>query len=95
MQDGPQGVGDLQKGVTCWPSALTVAASWYVQGVREKRRKEEVETIEELKKGGRGKGRSRIKSINYNQQGHRACVRVSSRLLFVLNFMFPFIVFHI
>lgn len=30
MQDGPQGVGDLQKGVTCWPSAVTMAASWYV-----------------------------------------------------------------
>ena len=47
-------MGDLQKGVTCWPSALTVAASWYVQGVRKKRRKGKVETIKGQKKGERG-----------------------------------------
>jgi len=28
LQDGPQGVGDKQRHVTCWPTALTVAASW-------------------------------------------------------------------
>ncbi|KAJ4457843.1 putative Thermostable beta-glucosidase B [Paratrimastix pyriformis] len=28
LQDGPQGVGDNVEEVTCWPSALTVAASW-------------------------------------------------------------------
>jgi beta-glucosidase len=29
LQDGPQGVGDGARNVTCWPSALTVVASWY------------------------------------------------------------------
>ena len=27
-QDGPQGVGDEVTQVTCWPSAMTVVASW-------------------------------------------------------------------
>eukprot|EP00026_Physarum_polycephalum_P004195 Phypoly_transcript_04212.p1 GENE.Phypoly_transcript_04212~~Phypoly_transcript_04212.p1 ORF type:complete len:681 (+),score=92.68 Phypoly_transcript_04212:118-2160(+) len=35
MEDGPQGVGDLQKGVTCWPSALTAAATWDTNLVNE------------------------------------------------------------
>lgn len=28
LEDGPQGVSDGTLGVTCWPSALTVVASW-------------------------------------------------------------------
>lgn len=47
LQDGPQGVGDGARNVTCWPSALTVVASWdvdnmyrFAQGVaREERGK--------------------------------------------------------
>ena len=30
LQDGPQGVADGAADVTCWPSALTMAASWDV-----------------------------------------------------------------
>jgi beta-glucosidase len=30
LEDGPQGVADGVKEATCWPSALTVVASWYV-----------------------------------------------------------------
>lgn len=28
LEDGPQGVADGVKNVTCWPSALAVTASW-------------------------------------------------------------------
>jgi beta-glucosidase len=45
MEDGPQGVADGTKGVTCWPSALTVTQSWdselfynwsYAMGIEQK-----------------------------------------------------------
>jgi beta-glucosidase len=47
LQDGPQGVGDGARNVTCWPSALTIVASWDVDNMyrfaagvaREERRK--------------------------------------------------------
>jgi beta-glucosidase len=29
LEDGPQGVADGVKNVTCWPSVLTATASWY------------------------------------------------------------------
>jgi hypothetical protein len=32
IADGPQGVGDLLVGVTCWPSGVTAAATWYRRG---------------------------------------------------------------
>src|SRR5262245_5941048 len=31
LEDGPQGVADGVLNVTCWPSALTVVASWDVE----------------------------------------------------------------
>ena len=34
LEDGPQGVGDFSTGVTMWPSALTVAASFDADLVR-------------------------------------------------------------
>jgi beta-glucosidase len=45
LEDGPQGVADLMRNVTCFPSALTAAASWdvdlmyrYAQGLAREQR---------------------------------------------------------
>jgi len=35
LEDGPQGVADGVHNVTCWPSALTIVASWDVDGMYE------------------------------------------------------------